>query len=92
MTSNSSARPLRISVDALAAVLPVSQELGTRFADRGFELALVGGSVRDAMLGRLGSDLDYTTNARPEDVIELVTGWADAIWDVGIKFGTVAAR
>ncbi|MGV1036465.1 MAG: CCA tRNA nucleotidyltransferase [Candidatus Nanopelagicales bacterium] len=92
MTSNRSARPLRISVDALATVLPVSQDLGTRFAERGFELALVGGSVRDAMLGRLGNDLDYTTNARPEDVVDLVTGWADAIWDVGIRFGTVAAR
>ncbi len=92
MTSNSSARPLRISVDALADVLPVSQDLGTRFAERGFDLALVGGSVRDAMLGRLGNDLDYTTNARPEDVVALVKDWADAIWDVGIKFGTVAAR
>ena len=69
-------------------------ELGTRFAEAGFELALVGGSVRDALLGRLGegADLDFTTNARPEQISEVVAGWADATWDVGIRFGTVGVR
>ncbi|GAA4408232.1 CCA tRNA nucleotidyltransferase [Tsukamurella soli] len=66
--------------------------LGTRFADAGFELYLVGGSVRDAVLGRLTSDLDFTTDARPEQVQALLRGWADAMWDTGIEFGTVSAE
>ncbi len=56
-----------------------------------FELYLVGGSVRDAVLGRLGTDLDLTTDARPEAVQSLLRGWADAVWDTGIAFGTVSA-
>ena len=67
-------------------------ELGAGFAAAGHELALVGGPVRDALLGRLGDDLDLTTDARPEDVLRLVDGWADAVWDVGIAFGTVGVR
>ena len=67
-------------------------DLGRRFADAGHELALVGGPVRDALLGRLGDDLDLTTDARPEQVLELVRDWADAVWDVGIAFGTVGLR
>ncbi|MGA0010481.1 MAG: CCA tRNA nucleotidyltransferase [Candidatus Nanopelagicales bacterium] len=68
--------------------------LATRFADAGHELALVGGPVRDIMLGRSGfmNDLDLTTDARPERIEELVTGWADHVWDVGMRFGTVGAR
>ena len=66
-------------------------DLAGRFAAAGFRLALVGGSVRDALLGRLGDDLDFTTDARPEQVLKLVNGWADAVWDVGIAFGTVGA-
>ncbi len=66
--------------------------LGALFAARGYELYLVGGSVRDAVLGRLGSDLDFTTNARPEVVQELLRGWADNLWDTGgLAFGTVSA-
>ncbi|MGL4305981.1 MAG: CCA tRNA nucleotidyltransferase, partial [Mycobacteriaceae bacterium] len=65
--------------------------LGKKFADSGFELYLVGGSVRDAILGRLGNDLDFTTNARPEIVQNLLADWADAVWDTGIAFGTVSA-
>src|SRR5262249_10558452 len=66
--------------------------LGTRFADAGFELYLVGGSVRDAVLGRLGSDLDFTTRAHPDQVQELLRGWADQLWDTGgLQFGTVSA-
>jgi poly(A) polymerase len=76
----------------LLRVAPVADELGERFAADGHALALVGGSVRDALLGRLGQDLDFATDARPEQVVELVKGWADAWWEVGIAFGTVGAR
>ncbi|WP_424382484.1 CCA tRNA nucleotidyltransferase [Mycobacterium sp.] len=64
-------------------------ELGAMFAASGHELYLVGGSVRDALMGRLSPDLDFTTNARPEQVQKLLRGWADASWDTGIEFGTV---
>ena len=79
-------------VSRVVAANPVIGELGERFTAAGFELSLVGGSVRDALLGRLGHDLDFTTNARPDDITKLITGWADAIWDVGREFGTIAAR
>jgi poly(A) polymerase len=52
-------------------------------------LHLVGGSVRDALLGRLGNDLDFTTDAHPEAVLALVDGWAEGTWETGIAFGTV---
>jgi poly(A) polymerase len=77
---------------ALVRIGPLVDELGRRFAAAGYELALVGGWVRDALLGRPDSDLDFTTDARPEQVVELVKGWADAWWEVGIAFGTVGAR
>jgi poly(A) polymerase len=80
------------AVDDLRARAGVALELGERFSAAGHELALVGGPVRDALLGRLGDDLDLTTDARPEQVLELVEGWADAVWDVGIAFGTVGVR
>jgi poly(A) polymerase len=64
-------------------------ELGRIFADAGHELHLVGGSVRDALLGRLGNDLDFTTDARPAQVQKLLRPWADAMWETGIEFGTV---
>lgn len=67
----------------------VLRELGRVFADAGHELFLVGGSVRDALLGRLGNDLDFTTDARPEQMQAMLRGWADAIWDTGIEFGTI---
>ena len=79
----------RNAVAELLRVSPVADELGQRFAAAGHELHLVGGSVRDALLGRLGDDLDFCTDARPETVLELVKGWAEAIWTVGIEFGTV---
>jgi poly(A) polymerase len=71
---------------------PVLSELAARFAAAGHSLYLVGGSVRDALLGRLGTDLDCTTDARPPAVQRLLSGWADAQWDTGIAFGTVGAR
>ena len=54
-------------------------ELGSVFAAAGHELYLVGGSVRDALMGRLSPDLDFTTNARPEQVQKLLRPWADAL-------------
>ena len=62
-----------------------------KFAARGYSLYLVGGSVRDALLGRLGNDLDFTTPARPEVVKEILDEWTETVWDTGIDFGTVSA-
>ncbi|WP_075734181.1 CCA tRNA nucleotidyltransferase [Streptomyces acidiscabies] len=73
-------------------VAPVADDLARRFQEAGFSLALVGGSVRDALLGRLGNDLDFTTDARPEAVLKIIRPWADAVWEVGIAFGTVGAQ
>ncbi|QKW07807.1 CCA tRNA nucleotidyltransferase [Streptomyces sp. NA04227] len=80
------------AVSELLRVSPVADDLARRFQQAGFTLALVGGSVRDALLGRLGNDLDFTTDARPEDVLKIVRPWADAVWEVGIAFGTVGAQ
>jgi poly(A) polymerase len=76
----------------MVSIDPVTEELAARFAGAGHQLYLVGGSVRDALLGRDVSDLDFTTDARPDAVRTLVEGWADAIWDTGIAFGTIGAR
>ncbi|MET7450461.1 CCA tRNA nucleotidyltransferase [Streptomyces sp. NPDC005574] len=80
------------AVTELLRVAPVADDLARRFQEAGFSLALVGGSVRDALLGRLGNDLDFTTDARPEDVLKIVRPWADAVWEVGIAFGTVGLQ
>ncbi|MEU8540127.1 CCA tRNA nucleotidyltransferase [Streptomyces sp. NPDC048717] len=82
----------RRAVSELLRVSPVADDLALRFKEAGFSLALVGGSVRDALLGRLGNDLDFTTDARPEDVLKIVRPWADAVWEVGIAFGTVGCQ
>ncbi|MFJ6986076.1 MULTISPECIES: CCA tRNA nucleotidyltransferase [unclassified Streptomyces] len=82
----------RRAVSELLRVAPVADDLARRFREAGFSLALVGGSVRDALLGRLGNDLDFTTDARPEDVLRIVRPWADSVWEVGIAFGTVGAQ
>ena len=79
-------------IGELMRVEPVLAELGDLFAAAGHELALVGGPVRDALLGRPMQDLDLTTDARPERIVEVLGGWADTHWDVGIAFGTVGAR
>jgi poly(A) polymerase len=80
------------AVQELLRIAPVIDDLGARFAAAGEEIALVGGPVRDAMLGRLHNDLDFTTSARPEVTERLVKGWADAVWDIGRDFGTIGCR
>jgi poly(A) polymerase len=82
---------------AAAALLreqvPAAATVGRLFARRGYQLALVGGSIRDVFLGQQpAGDLDMATDATPEQVMELVSGWADATWAVGIAFGTVGLR
>ena len=71
---------------------PVVRILADAFADAGFDLAVVGGPVRDALLGRVTHDLDFTTNARPDDILRLVKPLATAHWDIGREFGTIGAR
>jgi poly(A) polymerase len=83
---------LRRATSHLAPVLPLLTELGERFAAGGHELALVGGPVRDAFLGRVSPDLDFTTSATPEQSVAILRGWADAHWDIGREFGTIGAR
>lgn len=70
--------------------LPPAQ-LAKVFADADEEIFLVGGSVRDAFLGRPVEDFDFATRARPERVKSLLGDWADSVFDVGARFGTVAA-
>lgn len=82
----------RARLDRLVTAEPALVELGRRFSEAGHELALVGGPVRDTLMGRLGQDLDLTTDARPEQIEALIVGWADAVWDVGREFGTIALR
>jgi poly(A) polymerase len=77
------------AVRELMRVSPVAVELGTLFQAAGHDLHLVGGSVRDALLGRLGDDLDLTTDARPEQVLAIAAGWAEQTWETGIAYGTV---
>ena len=67
-------------------------KLGTLFVEAGYELALVGGPVRDAFLGRESLDLDFTTSARTDDILAIIKPHVDATWDVGREFGTIAAR
>jgi len=73
----------------LVKVTPVAVELARRFEKAGHVLYLVGGTVRDALLDRLGSDLDFATDAKPDEVLEIVRGWHEGRWLVGIEFGTV---
>jgi poly(A) polymerase len=83
---------LRRATAHLAPVVPLLIELGDLFAARGHELALVGGPVRDAFLGRVSPDLDFTTSAGPDEVLDLLRPWGDAHWDIGREFGTIGAR
>ncbi|MFC5744962.1 CCA tRNA nucleotidyltransferase [Actinomadura rugatobispora] len=86
-------QPQRVAIaELLRGIAPVADELGTRFEAAGHELALVGGPVRDALLRRPGKDVDLTTDAPPERVLEIIKGWADNVWTIGIEFGTVGLR
>jgi len=71
---------------------PLFVELGRRFTEAGFELALVGGPVRDAFLGRKAPDLDFATTATPDEIIRVLKGYVDTHWDIGREFGTIGAR
>jgi len=81
-------------IPARAQTLIVStRPLADLFAAAGHRLYLVGGIVRDTILGRAldGSDLDLTTDATPTETLELIRGWADSIWTQGQRFGTIGA-
>jgi poly(A) polymerase len=67
-------------------------KLGALFSNAGYELALVGGPVRDAFLGRKSPDLDFTTSALPDQTIAILKGKVDSWWDIGKEFGTIGAR
>jgi poly(A) polymerase len=82
----------RARIDAELDANPFLTELGELFAAAGHELSVVGGPVRDAVLGRPGNDWDFATSARPDDIERIAKGWADAIWDVGREFGTIGLR
>ncbi|WP_448610789.1 CCA tRNA nucleotidyltransferase [Geodermatophilus sp. URMC 60] len=90
------------TVRELVDLSPVLTRLGERFTAAGFEVHLVGGSVRDALLaagsgggreaGTVPGDLDVTTDARPDEVLRLLHGFASSTWNTGIAFGTVGAE
>ena len=82
----------RARIDDVLAANSFLADLGSLFSDAGFDLAVVGGPVRDAVLGRPGNDWDFATSARPDDIERIVGGWADAVWDVGREFGTIGLR
>jgi len=71
---------------------PLLDRLGALFEAAGFELALVGGPVRDAILGRVAPDLDFTTSANPDQILKILKPIASATWDIGREFGTIAAQ
>ncbi|HMR49186.1 MAG TPA: CCA tRNA nucleotidyltransferase [Arachnia sp.] len=78
-------------MEQLLRIAPVIDELGALFRRAGHELYLVGGSVRDALLGVLGDDLDFTTSARPDEIQRLLDRFSTTTWDVGKDFGTIGA-
>jgi poly(A) polymerase len=73
---------------------PLAKELGDRFQAAGYELYLVGGVVRDLVIGRLTpvTNFDFATDASPAETSRLLRGWAEAQYLVGVRFGTVGAR
>ncbi len=82
-------RRVRTELDRLADVV---EPLGRVFAEAGEEISLVGGPVRDIMLGRLQTDLDLTTSAHPDLTERLLRAWAGTTWDMGRAFGTIGCR
>lgn len=81
-----------LAIRSLIERAPLASSLAQAFKNAGFKLALVGGPVRDAILGRLGNDLDFTTDAKPEDTKKILKNWAEDVWDLGIEFGTIAGK
>ncbi len=83
--------------DRFEPLVAATKSLSERFEVAGFRLYLVGGSVRDALINAAAdpagpSDLDLTTNARPDDIERIIAGWADAVWTQGKRFGTIGAK
>ena len=81
-----------LALQSLIERAPLASSLAALFKEKGYRLALVGGPVRDAILGRLGNDLDFTTDAHPLESKKILKAWAENIWDTGITFGTIAAK
>ena len=82
----------QLAISTLVERAPESTKLASAFNAAGFKLALVGGPVRDAILGRLGNDLDFTSDAKPAQTKKILESWADSVWEIGAEFGTIAAR
>ncbi|WP_257477844.1 CCA tRNA nucleotidyltransferase [Acidipropionibacterium jensenii] len=79
-------------ISHLFETIPLVGELGQLFAEHGHDLYLVGGSVRDALLGTLGHDLDFTSDAHPDQIEALLRTRTHAVWDIGRAFGTIGAN
>ena len=92
MSSPLLAAATEIALRELTERSPEISQLALAFMAENAPLALVGGPVRDALLGRLTSDLDFTTAATPDRIKVLLRDWADDIWETGIEFGTVSAQ
>jgi poly(A) polymerase len=74
-------------------VPPLAVELGDRFRTAGYQLYLVGGAVRELLMGHPSrGEFDFATDARPQAILTILQGWADAKYLQGIKFGTVGAK
>lgn len=81
-------------------VLAELAPLARRFGAAGHRLYLVGGTVRDLLAGDVPTaggagdlyDFDATTDARPDQIKQLLRDWADAIWTQGERFGTIGAK
>jgi poly(A) polymerase len=80
--------------ERLKPIIDDVRPLADRFTAAGHRVYLVGGIVRDLVLGRVSddADLDLTTDARPDQTMAVLSGWADSVWSQGQAFGTIGAR